>query len=990
MATAPVEDRLIDLLIHWDESVRQGRERCAEELCSDCPELVEELRRRIEAVRAMSPVIDGASTGQRSTPGDGAVGGGAADLGLPHVLRASAVYRPQRHHARGGQGVVFAARQDELDRTVAVKRIRPEKLYEATRRRFLREAAITAQLQHPGIVPIYGLGQDDDGPFYSMPLIEGQTLEEAIAEFHNDAFLRGDPGKRSLKLRGLLQHFITVCNTIAYAHDQGVIHRDLKPSNIMLGSYGETLVMDWGLAKRFRGDETAADAEEDAPSPSPSPADLTATGTVLGTPQYMSPEQARGEPTGPASDIFSLGLILYAVLTGGSAFEESSFRGSDPLKAVRVAAILPLRRWTQRAPRALEAICLKALAARPDDRYPTARALADDVNRWLADEPVTAHSESWNERLARRARRNRTAVVGITIALLAGLATAAGVQARSNATLTKARDDTKQALSAATEAKKRTDKALAESEESRKQAEAVSTFLTTAFRSPDPSQDGRTIKVIDVLDKAAEELDKRFDGAPATKGAMLEALGQTYYGLGLFEQAISWHAKARVVRETALGPDHPDTLRTCTNLAVAIGENSGAERTALLETTLKRSESVLGPDHLDTLRTRIHLASSFSLTRPVEAIGLLEGALRILETKYGPEHIETLDCRNDLALAYNVAGRVDEAIRMHEATLKALEVKLGPNHYQTLASRNNLALAYYNAGRAAEAIPLHEATFNAVETKLGSDHPSTMSSRYNLVLAYFAAGRTSDALSMQEGAVKVWEAKRGLDDQATLICRRNLASLYHAAGRTAQATALYEVTLKAMGAKLGPDYQETIVCLSGLAGAYESLDRWSGAEAMRREALARRRKTEKPDSPLIAGELAALGRNLLKQARWSEAEPVLREGLSIYVNTQPDTWQRYHTMSLLGGALIGQGRYVEAEPLAVQGCEGLRARAAKISAFVKTSRLYEASERVVRLYEHWGRLEQAKWWKEALGLRDLPANAFARPCLSHHASSAAR
>ena len=246
---------------------------------------------------------------------------------LPAVLSATAVYRPQRHHARGGLGEVLVAYQEELDRTVALKRIRPDKLHEEARRRFLREAAITARLQHPGIVPIYGLGQDEDGPFYTMPFIEGQTLQEAIDAFHGEESSARDPGRRALRFRGLLQQFVAVCNTMAYAHDQGVIHRDLKPSNIMLGRYGETLVMDWGLAKRIGTDDAGGDAEGEAPSPSPSPDDLTATGAVLGTPQYMSPEQARGEPTSPASDVFSLGLILYAILTGKSPYADAVLRG---------------------------------------------------------------------------------------------------------------------------------------------------------------------------------------------------------------------------------------------------------------------------------------------------------------------------------------------------------------------------------------------------------------------------------------------------------------------------------------------------------------------------------------------------------------------------------------------------------------------------------------------------------------------------------------
>ena len=180
MSNTPTEDRLGELLLRWDELRRQGRDVPAEDLCADCPELAAELRRRIEVVRAWTRSSTSSRLDSSRRRRTGPPAARAPDRGLPDVLRAPAVYRPQRHHAQGGLGEVLAARQEELDRLVALKRIRPDKLHEAARRRFLREAAITARLQHPGIVPIYGLGQDDDGPFYTMPFIQGQTLQEAI------------------------------------------------------------------------------------------------------------------------------------------------------------------------------------------------------------------------------------------------------------------------------------------------------------------------------------------------------------------------------------------------------------------------------------------------------------------------------------------------------------------------------------------------------------------------------------------------------------------------------------------------------------------------------------------------------------------------------------------------------------------------------------------------------------------------------------------
>ncbi len=347
------ESRIIDLLLRWERLHALGRAPAPEELAADSPELAAELGRRIAALRAMDAVL-----------GDRPATPAAADTAtLPVLASEPARAKPPpgeflavsrmvapRFLARGGLGEVVVVHQEELDRPVALKRIRPDRLHDTARKRFLREAAITARLQHPGIVPIYGVGEDGDGPFYTMPFLHGETLKEAVRRFHQDPTVGRDRARQALELSGLLRRYLAVCETVAYAHDQGVIHRDLKPSNVMLGSYGETLVLDWGLAKRFSGDPVGggAEAEEDGDRPEASPDDMTATGAVMGTPQYMSPEQAAGRPAGPASDLYSLGAILYAILTGKSPYEESP--PDDPLRPVRAAMMVPPRRRNPDAP----------------------------------------------------------------------------------------------------------------------------------------------------------------------------------------------------------------------------------------------------------------------------------------------------------------------------------------------------------------------------------------------------------------------------------------------------------------------------------------------------------------------------------------------------------------------------------------------------------------------------------------------------------------
>ncbi len=334
---------------------------------------------------------------------------------------SSTRYRPVRFHAEGGLGEVLIAHDEELDREVALKRIQaPYADHPESRRRFLLEARITGRLEHPGIVPAYGLTQDDQGrPCYAMRFIQGQTLGEAIKHFHAADRPGRDPGERSLALRQMLTRFVAVCNAVAFAHSRGIVHRDLKPSNVMLGEYGETLVVDWGLAKRLDRAEQAPAAADDHRTPSPDDtSDGTRQGQVIGTPAYMAPEQAAGrtDEVGPASDIYSLGAMLYMLLTGHAPFAGGP--GSEILDRVRRGDFLPPRQRNRTVPRPLDAVCLKAMALRPEDRYATALDLAAEVEHWLAHEPVAAHRERWRERVGRWARRHRTWVRAGAAALL--------------------------------------------------------------------------------------------------------------------------------------------------------------------------------------------------------------------------------------------------------------------------------------------------------------------------------------------------------------------------------------------------------------------------------------------------------------------------------------------------------------------------------------------------------------------------------------------
>jgi eukaryotic-like serine/threonine-protein kinase len=879
---------------------------------------------------------------------------------------AGARFRILRPHARGGLGEVFVAYDSELNREVALKEIQADHAHNTdSRSRFLLEAEVTGGLEHPNIVPVYGLGTYADGrPFYAMRFIKGDSLKEAIERFYAADQAPGrDPGERSLALRKLLGRLIDVCNAMAYAHSRGVLHRDLKPGNIMLGKYGETLVVDWGLAKPGDRPDAATGDGEPALRPSSASGVLpTLAGTAIGTPAFMSPEQARGDldRIGPASDVYSLGATLYTLLTGQAPFEKGAI--PDVLRQIERGEFPPPRSVRPDVPRALEAVCLKAMAPRPEGRYASPRGLADDIEHWLADEPVSAHREGWGARLARWSRRHRAWVRGAAAALAVGLvaAVALAVQQASAADRERRIAD-----------RERTANELAQAR--LVQVERGSDLLLSIFRDLDPraeEMEGKPLRAIlgDRIDRVVGQLEGESVGDPLTVAKLQARLGVAQLNLGQFGRAIPLYRAALRTREATLGPDHPDTLAVRSDLAEAYRfDGRTAEAIALEEETLRLRADTLGPDHPDTLGSRNNLAESYRAAgRTAEAIAMHEETLKARAATLGPDHLETLASRSNLANAYTAAGRTADAIAMHEETLKLSTAKLGPDYIDTLVSRLNLAAAYRIAGRLAEAIAMHEGTLKLSTAKLGPDHHITLVTRINLATAYRVAGRTIEAIALNEETLKLSAAKLGPDHPDTLSNRNNLAESYRAAGRTAEAIAVHEETLKSRAAKLGPDHPDTLGSRNNLAESYESLNRWGDAEALRREAVARRRKAGPPGSPTLARDLAGLGRALLHLEKWSEAESVLRDCSTIQAKAPPDDWSRFHTMSLLGGALAGQGRYDEAERLIVAGYEGLKERAAKIPRTAPPF-LSEAAARVVRLYEAWGKPEQAAAWKAKLG-----------------------
>ncbi len=347
---------------------------------------------------------------------------------------ASSTTRPHRHRllgllGKGAMGEVFIARDADLQRNVAIKRMDVRHSRNPTlTARFANEVQITAQLDHPAIIPVYGLEPQDDGTLaYSMKLIRGRTLKQLLADTRS-RMEKHLPLPTEMQLTGRLDIFLQVCNAMAHAHTRGVIHRDLKPDNIMVGAFQEVIVMDWGIARLMGGTEVIT--EDTAPS---GRAERTAFGLALGTPRYMSPEQAHGrnDALNARSDQYALGLLLYELIALRPA--RSGKSAAQVLKRAAAGEKDPLVPFNPRAriPRELAAIVRKATAIDPDRRYADVAALADDLRRYLRDEAVLAEPDTLPQRLARAVSHHRqTALaIGAILALLVVLTAALGVGA---------------------------------------------------------------------------------------------------------------------------------------------------------------------------------------------------------------------------------------------------------------------------------------------------------------------------------------------------------------------------------------------------------------------------------------------------------------------------------------------------------------------------------------------------------------------------------
>jgi serine/threonine-protein kinase len=864
-------------------------------------------------------------------------------------------FRVLRPHARGGLGEVFVARDQELHREVALKEIQACHDDPRSRSRFLLEAEVTGGLEHPGVVPVYGLGVYPDGrPFYAMRLIKGDSLKDAIKRFHAADGPGRDPGERRLALRGLLGRFVAVCNAVAYAHSRGVLHRDLKPSNVMLGPYGETLVVDWGLAKvvgRPAGSNGASEGTLRPPSAEGSTP--TQVGAAVGTPAYMSPEQAAGkvEELCPASDVYSLGATLYCLLTGRAPFEGKDT--GEVLRQVQAGAFAPPRQVKRAVPAALEAVCLKGMALRPADRYGSARALADDIEHWLADEPVAAYREPWPARLARWGRRHRPLVAAgaallVTAVVGLGLGLAAVEQERRHTA--NERDQKDEALRAETRARTLAMQALRQLTD-----DVVEQQL--ARRAQLTDEDRRFLRDI-------QRQYEEFAALPGEDAEQRAIRAEGHFRVGLVRARLGEGQEAEAAYREALGlyqylaadfPGRPefrqDLAKTHGNLGNLLQDTGRPKEAEAAYAAALAIQKQLAADFPSRPEFRWELAKTHhnlgnllkDTGRLQEAEAAFRDALAIFKQLAAdfpgrPEfRRELAGSHYSLGVLLKDTGRLKGAEAAYADSL-AIQKRLAadfpgrPELRQRLAnSLNSLGNLLKDTGRPKEA----EAAYTdalALHKQLAADFPSRPEFRHDLAGSLDNLGNLLKDTGRLQEAEAAFRDALAIDKQLAADFpgrpefRRELAGSHYSlgvllmdTGRLQEAEAAYADAL-ALQKQLAADFpshpkfrQELARSHYSLGFRLKSTGRLQEAEAAYAVALAIRKQlaADFPSRPQFRHELArshgSLGVLLMDTGRPKEAEAAYRDALAIQKQLAADFPSRPEFRQGLAGNHINLG-----------------------------------------------------------------------------------
>jgi tetratricopeptide (TPR) repeat protein len=802
---------------------------------------------------------------------------------------------------------------------------------------------------------------------------------------------------------------------VQHAHQKGIIHRDLKPSNVLIALYdGRPVpkVIDFGVAKATGQKLTERTM-------------FTEVGSIVGTLEYMAPEQAElnNLDIDTRADIYSLGVLLYELLTGSPPFTSKQLRSaaftemlrmikeveppkpstklssSEELPSIAAKRKLEPKRLTKIVSGDLDWIVMKCLEKERGRRYETANGLAMDVQRHLTDEPVTAGPPSAVYRMRKFVRRNKGAVMAtglVFLALVGGIVGATWGLLAAQAAANRERDAKESAL-----------KRLG-------QIEKGADILGTIFQDLDPyaaEKQGKSLQVVlgERLDQVAAQLDAEAVGDPLTVARLQFILGGAQRRLGYLHKAVDLLTKARMTREALLGLDHQDTVSTIGELAMALREAGRTqEAIPMLEESLRRQRETRGPADTGPIVALSALAQAYrNASRLSESIPLSEEAVKLAEATLGPKHLVTINLLNELANGYQDAGRRTDALQTYEKALAQARETLGPTHPTTAAAMGNLAISYEYADRLAEAMPLFEEGFRNHRKNLGATHPNTLAAMTDFGRVLARSGKTTEGLALLEEALKLTKESLGARHPDVLHRLNVLSVAYEDAGREWDALPLHEELVKLAPEVVGPKHSKTLTYVNNLAMAYRNANRFADALPHLKHALELAKEILGPKHPntvLImnnlglayqdVGQFAAalpLHEEALRLAKevfgrthshtiritghlvkchmdskqFEPAEKVIREWLSLQQQKEPDAWTTYNAQSILGRALLEQKKYAEAEPFLLQGHEGMAQREAKIPPKDK-ARLIQTVEHLVQLYDAWGKPDKAAEWRAKL------------------------
>lgn len=817
-------ERIDEVLAAALEVEPAGRDAWLEEECADDAGLLGDVRRLLRRAADAEAVLGESVTHYASdvlaTFDDPAEDGGEA-LGTGARIGP---YRLVREIGRGGMGTVYLAeRADaEFEKRVALKLVRRGMDTDDVLVRFRFERQILASLEHPAIARLYDGGAAPDGrPYLVMEFIEGEPITQ-YAE------------TRALDVAARLRLFLDVCGAVAYAHRNLVVHRDIKPSNILIDAGGSPKLLDFGIARLL-------DATQSETAP------LTRTGLRLLTPEYSSPEQRAGLPVTTATDVYSLGLVLYELLTGQRA---------DPQQLQRPSLAVGDDSLKRRLRGDLDTIILRALAEDSARRYASADQLADDIERHLQRLPVLARGDSVRYRAARFVRRHRGAVAAATLIALA-LVTGLGA-----------------ALWQADRAARERDQARLE----RARAEQVSTFVLDLFRSSDPlgDQGGDTLRVRALVERGAERVRADLAGQPQLQAQMLTVLGRVFRNLGLYSRGELLLEEALTLAGSDAAFAREKAEATASLADIAMRRSEFARLDSLARTVLSYyDEAGWAPDvtYINAVSQRGHALEG--LGSMDEARAQHERALQLADVARDTTSETRSRLLNNLAVHFHAIGDYARAEPLQREALELERIHYGPHHPHVAGSLNNLASTVHHQGRHDEAEPLYRDAIDVARAAYGPDHPYVGQFQENLATLYDDMRRHDDAAPLYRDALRIALVEFGERGVRTAMLRRNYALNRHSAGELSEAESLLRGSLVALRGELGDEHLYTALARTSLGRTLTEAGRPAEALPYLRAALASIEAQLPADHWRVQHVRGELGHALAALGDVGQAEPLL-------------------------------------------------------------------------------------------------------------------